>query len=297
MASAFNCVVVGFQALRKIPRISAVLDSAVDFSPGSPTDVQTIRAALALATVIEASLGCLGPSAEYVSRALTIENPEVAPITRLIQDNVQPGSITEMRTGLQTLSRKIAQSGLQPLEYLTAGLAGSLLPARALEIATLWHTRGILIATVKAKQWEQPAAQLGMHNIARGCLPPFVSRATQNIHPVVAGLLGVLSTEIMFEWLSREPHPQHTWRLFNAVFPGIELALRKYRKGAYSPSASSQRPACNRAGFELGAQAIARGIRACSAEAEHRRMTLQQIIEEKVRPYKGCTRALAEKQC
>ena len=283
MASAFNCVVVGFQALRKIPRISAVLDSAVDFSPGSPTDVQTIRAALALATVIEASLGCLGPSAEYVSRALTIENPEVAPITWLIQDNVQPGSIAEMRMGLQTLGRKIAQSGLQPVEYLTAGLAGCLLPARALEIAALWHTRGILIATVKAKQWEQPAAQLGMHDIAHGCLPPLVSRATQNIHPVVAGLLGVLSTEIMFEWLSREQHPQHTWRLFNAVFPGIELALRKYRKGAYS----TQRAACARAGFESGAQAIARGIRACSAEAEHRGMTLQQVIEEKVRPYKG----------
>ena len=134
MASAFNCVVVGFQALRKIPRISAVLDSAVDFSPGSPADVQTIRAALALATVIEASLGCLGPSAEYVSRALTIENPEVAPITRLIQDNVQPGSNADMRTGLQTLGKKIAQSGLQPVEYLTAGLAGSLLPARALTL-------------------------------------------------------------------------------------------------------------------------------------------------------------------
>ena len=287
MASALKCVVVGFQALLKIPRISAVLDSVVDLSPGSPTDVQTIRAALALATVIEASLGCVGPSAEYVSCALAIENPEVAPVIRLIQNNVQPSSIAVLRRGLQILSMKIAQSGLPAIEYLTAGLAGSLLPARALQVATLWHTRGILIATVKAKQWEQPAAQLGMHDITLGSLPPFISRATQNIHPVVTGLLGVLSTEIMFEWLSREPHPQHTWRLFNAVFPGIELALRKYRKGAYTPSARPQRAASDRAGFETGAQAIARGIRACSTEAEHRGMTLQQVIEEKVRPHKG----------
>ena len=64
----------------------------------------------------------------YVRVALTLENPELFQVLSWTpgQKLTHPSAKTVQE--LRFLSIKIQQSGLQPIEYLTRGLAGAMLP-------------------------------------------------------------------------------------------------------------------------------------------------------------------------
>ena len=107
-----------------------------------PLDLRLEKCLCAIAKIMELAVGYYRDMEYYVRLAVTLENPELSEIL-----GWAPGETPAPRTKeknihrLQAFAVKVMQSGLQPMDYLTRGLAGALLPAGTIKAKLCFHPR------------------------------------------------------------------------------------------------------------------------------------------------------------
>lgn len=151
-----------------------------------------IKAVLAVARAIDPEIEDLIPV------ILSMENPEIAfPILgaqRSIDTSGHHFKILYQHHSIKRLIDIIAISGMQPIEYLTRGLAGPLLPRTGFPV--------------------QFSATSG----------PFINRPTEDVTPEISNILCHVAQGLTCGWQRPEnPTLCAFWRLYEDFFPGACL--------------------------------------------------------------------------
>ena len=188
-----------------------------------PLDLSMGRCLCALAKLLEVAVAYYRDKEFYVRVALTMENPELfgvltwTPGRKLSQPaakNVQDLSIHSM---------KVQQSGLQPMEYLTRGLAGAMLPESGVAPQAAGEFekigRGVLVRSGIYYKLPDGSRFTGQ----------FVAQTTKGMQETVAHILYMVCCFIVRQLAAsfandakppEDPPYRHHWALYHHLFPG-----------------------------------------------------------------------------